>query len=374
MNSSDSSDSCSSDGFDMELAKLKSKAVQTQSKKMQAFLDNAGSLSISQAHEDKAINKEELLACQVISQCLEQGQEVIDLSNLGLQHLPQDIVAPLRHFIKQPNFHPNAYADAACTPLTPSLKLFLGTNQLRSIPASIFDLQYLTVLSLRNNRLEVIPPAIGRLKHLQELNLMGNSLRYLPWEILQLVNGGSSTAAKGPLQKLYVQICPATFSTLGFAQPELPASPGLERSAGFQNISTSSASYFAFDGSPENLTPTQQVLKMASRTPSLFEIALRTSAASPSMLSSISQISESLPQTVQEALERAIVSVEEAGAGGSQCSVCQRNYVTTRAQWFEFARFVESKEYNGPNASETIPFLRRVCSWRCVKDIGDESP
>jgi len=83
-------------------------------------------------------------------------------------------------------------------PFTPSLQLFLSRNSLRSLPRELWNLQTLTVLSLRNNALTEIPSAIANLRNLKELNVAGNRLRWLPWELLGLV------ASRGPLQRLTV--------------------------------------------------------------------------------------------------------------------------------------------------------------------------
>ncbi|KAF8075002.1 hypothetical protein FPV67DRAFT_1777739 [Lyophyllum atratum] len=66
------------------------------------------------------------------------------------------------------------------------LQLFLSTNSISSLPLSLFSLQNLTVLSLRNNRLKYIPPEIVGLKNLQELNIAQNKIEYLPAEMLQM--------------------------------------------------------------------------------------------------------------------------------------------------------------------------------------------
>lgn len=81
----------------------------------------------------------------------------------------------------------------------PSLKLLLSGNLLERVPGAIFDLENLTVLSLRGCGLKELPPAIGRLSQLQTLNLAQNRLRYLPAELLDLI------AAPGQLTSLLLQ-------------------------------------------------------------------------------------------------------------------------------------------------------------------------
>ena len=54
------------------------------------------------------------------------------------------------------------------------------------LPAELFRLENLTVLSLRGNELIDIPPAIAKLQNLEELNIAGNHVKCLPWELMDL--------------------------------------------------------------------------------------------------------------------------------------------------------------------------------------------
>jgi Leucine-rich repeat (LRR) protein len=84
------------------------------------------------------------------------------------------------------------------------LQLFLQKNHLRSLPAELWNLENLTVLSLRNNKLTYIPPSIARLQHLRELNLACNRLCYLPWELLTLIGGEDDLNTNGPLRSFTI--------------------------------------------------------------------------------------------------------------------------------------------------------------------------
>lgn len=84
------------------------------------------------------------------------------------------------------------------------LQLFLQKNRLRNLPAELWNLENLTVLSLRNNKLTYIPPSIARLQNLRELNLACNRLRYLPWELLKLIGGESDFNTNKPLRSITI--------------------------------------------------------------------------------------------------------------------------------------------------------------------------
>src|SRR5262249_49088861 len=119
-----------------------------------------------------------------------------------------DLLSPLRFVTKQASFlsHGITPKDEDFEPLRPLLQLFLQKNLLRRLPAELWNLENLTVLSLRNNKLTYIPPSIAHLRHLRELNLACNRLRYLPWELLTLIGGEVDLNTNGPL--LSVTILP----------------------------------------------------------------------------------------------------------------------------------------------------------------------
>jgi Leucine-rich repeat (LRR) protein len=57
---------------------------------------------------------------------------------------------------------------------------------LTTLPGELFNLDRLTVLSLRGSQLYELPLSVGKLSNLKELNLSQIGLRYLPYEILEL--------------------------------------------------------------------------------------------------------------------------------------------------------------------------------------------
>ncbi|EKM81858.1 hypothetical protein AGABI1DRAFT_112093 [Agaricus bisporus var. burnettii JB137-S8] len=66
------------------------------------------------------------------------------------------------------------------------IHLILSNNMITKLPRSIWDLEQLTVLSLRSNYLTVLPPEICRLKNLEDLNIANNQLQFVPSELLSM--------------------------------------------------------------------------------------------------------------------------------------------------------------------------------------------
>lgn len=129
------------------------------------------------------------LAVKAINQCLENGYESVDLSDLGLENLRNETLRPLHQLI----LHSHADlteppSEDEFGPLTPSIKLFLSGNKLFSLPSELFTLTNIAVLSLRNNELNAISSSIRRLSNLKELNIAQNNIKWLPWEMLDLMH------------------------------------------------------------------------------------------------------------------------------------------------------------------------------------------
>lgn len=137
--------------------------------------------------------------------------DVIDLSNRGLQQVPEDIAQAkgLRKLIlfknkidSLPGFiggndsleklsaKSNHLVHIAPSALDlPNLKeLDLRFNRLTQLPDSLHLLNSLELLDLRNNQLKTLPPSIGSLKKLEYLYLSDNDIRTLPATMKGLVN------------------------------------------------------------------------------------------------------------------------------------------------------------------------------------------
>lgn len=78
-------------------------------------------------------------------------------------------------------------AEGQYRSMVPELYVNLSQNSLRRMTPSLFNLQHLTALVLRNNRIEELPPQICQLRNLQELDLSLNKLQTLPFELLRML-------------------------------------------------------------------------------------------------------------------------------------------------------------------------------------------
>jgi hypothetical protein len=102
----------------------------------------------SQASQDTSITKFERILVTAITDGLESLDFsfasvivlVVDASECGLKELPSDI-GELKHLVRSAALQHEA-------PLIPQLKVFLGRNQLATLPFELFSLSNLTVLSL----------------------------------------------------------------------------------------------------------------------------------------------------------------------------------------------------------------------------------
>ncbi|KAL8386982.1 hypothetical protein RB595_010246 [Gaeumannomyces hyphopodioides] len=129
------------------------------------------------------VTPEEAKAQRIIEKCIDEGDEKVDLSGLGLGGIASSTVQPLSGF----HLIPTVVEGVPFEGREPRMQLYLGTNRLTRIPAAVFDLSCLTVLSLRNNHLTELPPCIAQLRNLDHFNISFNRLRWLPRELLDLM-------------------------------------------------------------------------------------------------------------------------------------------------------------------------------------------
>lgn len=269
------------------------------------------------------------------------------------------------------------------------IKLFLFGNRLQTIPISIFSVENMTVLSLRQNRLTEIPPAIGRLRNLQELDLRANMLTFLPFDILKLVTAGRlkildvqlNPFKKGPPHgstEAHLLISTRSSSAAVTSEHPTAASTGLTSWAwGPTRYAVSSVTFFHIDGSRHLVQPAFNSSNPGSevrhRVPSLLELCLHVCYQSPRP----SELTVILPADAPPNPVRALQQAEHVKRrGGETCSVCGKHYVRHRTEhiewWYCIPPVIDLDLVRVRNVldrpiapSEPVPFLRRGCSWAC---------
>ncbi|KXT07879.1 hypothetical protein AC579_5158 [Pseudocercospora musae] len=387
-------------------------------------------LNMSDRMQDAAIERAsqtaESLARSIIDHCVEDGKEAVDLSDIGLTELCSATLRPLHQLIRQSHIdldHPPS--ESEFLPLTPSIKLFLAKNSLRSLPPELFRLENLTVLSLRSNALTEIPPCVARLKKLKELNISGNQIQCLPWELLDLLScrDGHATVnirpnplleptqISGPsgLAKLdMVSIAKEELSRFGDTRAycerlrsicwengtldlrtELEIRLKLGRMLRTQYIqesaqagaepvicreeliylASSAVRYFDIDGTPASkrdagvdCAASVCDLQDYSRVTTAVPSLFELAARATQAYFSLDDIPAELPIRVRTTLQQAAAGLE---MGNQQCSTCSRTFVVSRAAWVEywFSGFSSQPELSH---ERILPFSRKACSWRCA--------
>jgi hypothetical protein len=316
--------------------------------------------------------------------------------------------------------------------LDPRLKIFLTSNELTSLPGELFNIDRLTVLSLRGNRLQELPPGIGKLTNLKELNLSQNCLRSLPFEILDLLSDTSR------LDTLYIHPNP-------FHEPQFPPTQETEEvedvqykiGLGNRNLTKprrnavaavspdhrrrswhaqwkisyqarTEIRYLDINGtllkgpafpsnqaseSRQNDIPVADVDdcpvppkprgNAVSRVPSLLEVALNACSRTSSFPVLATSILGDVPEHIPEILANAVSKKE---SGGSKCTICKRNFFIPRTEWIEWwgiakvlnpgpvqsaASPLRQMENERDVLESMVPLMRRGCSWLCVPEKVD---
>ncbi|KAI9703239.1 MAG: hypothetical protein M1836_007804 [Candelina mexicana] len=386
-----------------------------QSSSLHSWPRSFGSRTIKRAHSDLKLDivdngssgaYEKSKSTDDRSECVEaigmRKKRTVFLTNF-----PNAPNAAATRIVEQCVDNGNQYVHLSYESFLPGLHVFLSNNLLRSLPMGLFDLEMLSVLSLRGNELTEIPPVIDRLSNLKELNISGNQLRFLPWEILTLIRGGKlETLILGTNQLVQVDqfSMPDSkhqkdeehrriFETAA-AEPWVPRSVTTRpKPWAPEFLAATAVSYFEVDStrhrespaSPSLLARTKDILSAASPdyvpappdfaspsfAPSLIEISLRSCAGD----SNLSELSDLLPSDCPEILPRLIEEAESSkNIGGKKCSVCGRSYIIARTEWIEWWGFmmdgVDPDDKNRPRRIPVfhgqLPLLRKGCSWRCV--------
>ncbi|UKZ56767.1 hypothetical protein TrVGV298_010608 [Trichoderma virens] len=294
------------------------------------------------------LSQAEIDALRKIQDCLESGNEAIDLWSMGLEELSDDIV----HRMSQIACIPVVARDVAFVQKEPELKLFLSLNRLTRLPSSLFDINHLTVLSLRGNQLTELPSAISKLRNLKQLNISQNRFRHLPAEFLDLFKISDSNG-----QILSEFRLP---SGEEFAEIHVPVAVSSDQFG--LSVSYSPRS------SKEEARP--------SVVPSLVELALQSCYRTSQLRELDSYIPEGLSH-LKTLLQRASWQKDN---GELICSTCRKTLIVPRLEWIEWREICRgtiftSVEYNTTEMvtrpftkdekEMAVPFLYRACSWRC---------
>lgn len=325
------------------------------------------------------VSKAELLAREKIQSCLELGDETIDLWSMGLEEISNEAFSPLENF----SCIPMVAKDVAFEQKDPELKIYMAMNRLRLIPGTLFDLQHLTILSLRGNKLTEIPPAIAKLSNLSQLNVSQNRLRSLPAELLDLLSKSLGTLVLHPNP---------------FFEPQSPFDLGVEgpHEEGDQSLVTrqlgrsplqimdsmgrvlsefklpSYEQSNRLDVIPADGTDssTERQLARPSRVPSLVEVALRSCYST----SQLAELQYYIPEGLSHLCDLLERATKQKDMGGITCSHCRKMIIVPALEWVEWHE-ISTKEVNGGTVSvrplilsdgeRAVPFLHRACSWKC---------
>ncbi|KAI0385136.1 hypothetical protein F5Y04DRAFT_269068 [Hypomontagnella monticulosa] len=130
-----------------------------------------------------AISEEEATARRIIQDALNTQNTTISLSSCGLTTVHNSTIAPLSVFDTTPIIDESSPFEARKA----AISVFLSNNPLRRAPGALFNLESLTILSLRNTEISELPPSIGNLRNLKVLNISLTRLRCLPGELLDLM-------------------------------------------------------------------------------------------------------------------------------------------------------------------------------------------
>lgn len=361
------------------------------------------------------LSQPEIVARQKIQDCVDRGNEMVDLWGVGLEELSDDIVNRLG----QVTSIPVVAKDVAFAPPPPNLQVFLALNKLSRLPGSLCDITNLTVLSLRSNELTELPPAISKLTNLTELNLSHNKLRYLPSQILELVKPGGKlrdlSVAFNPLWRpqrpdscttddvgeererrshksswVSMQRDKRHYMVHWLGQSPLQVSnsngrilsefrlPSMDEAPELLEAQVPVAVYIDEEsGAPVYVSPQASAgLRKGEATPSsvpsLTEVALRSCYRSSYLRDLDLLIPEGLSH-LRKLLRRTSLQKD---MGGVTCSTCRKTIVVPLLEWVEWRELLKCsftlRDAEEPPRARiftdeelVVPLVYRACSWRC---------
>jgi hypothetical protein len=307
------------------------------------------------------------------------------------------------------------------------LKIFLASNSLTTLPAELFNLDRLTVLSLRANRIHELPPGIGNLSNLQELNISMNKMQYLPFEILNLFSENyrlqSFTIHPNHFhepryldQEIEDRIEEEAPYKIGLGNRVRPRRGAICRisederrrswhplwkvsykartevrfldlnGAHLKGPTFSNQTLFGPRKFPNGLPvaevgdkPTPPIPRgnYLSRAPSLLEVALNACSRTPQLPYLQSMLPEPCPEYLPELLTTVATKKE---SGSTKCTMCKRDFIIPRTEWIEWWEITKIADKGMASAAsplrqmenerdileKMVPLMRRGCSWLCV--------
>lgn len=246
------------------------------------------------------------------------------------------------------------------------------------LPGAIFDLENLTLLSLRGNRITELPDSIGNLRNLRELNVSQNQLKFLPSSLLNLLGPGSNMITLSVQLNPLLQLDSSFIATAREIDDAIDSSRVSAITAFF--VARSRVQYGTSNGKRTEFdlaVPIQATTNTKSqdsgsgddscRVPSLMELTLRKCYQS----SMLSDLPGYLPNDSFEKLrEQLRVVLAQRETGGVHCSVCGHHLITPVTQWIEWWGI----KYNSPtdpqlprlHDPDVLPFFNVGCSMACT--------
>ncbi|KAI5467884.1 hypothetical protein BGZ63DRAFT_410721 [Mariannaea sp. PMI_226] len=361
----------------------------------------------------RSVSRAEQLVRDKVRACLDLGEETVDFWSMGLEEVSNDAISLLSQF----SCIPVVAKDVAFQQKDPELKIYLAMNRLTRVPGAIFDLNYLTILSLRGNKLTELPPAISKLHNLTELNVSQNRLRHLPIELLDLFRSENRLNTlvvhpnpfwqpeRGSEDSILVESEANPANTIlrlaGEDARGIPIPHLISRSLGRSPVQLSNTggrffSEFSFPSdyrrrilsvetrTDESSEVTRRSLANATRVPSLVEVALRACYRSTQLPEMANYMPDGLGH-LRRLLERA---TEQKETGGLMCSSCRKSIVVPTTEWVEWKEIrtckpapslspldpVRVAPLSMAEGETAVPFIHRGCSWRCrpsTAGLGD---
>ncbi|KAK3365288.1 hypothetical protein B0T24DRAFT_683909 [Lasiosphaeria ovina] len=358
------------------------------------------------------LSVEEQAAKEIIDECVESGNTIVQLSDLGLHVISNEVLERISAITPIPNVDVGVEFEYH----EPSIEVYMANNSIREFPGAILGVEFLTVLSLRGNKLRELPSSIASLKNLKELNIGQNLLRYLPGELLDILGvkmafekftvypnpfympkdwRSQAYTTLGPIEALEgseenrarqeyesgtfgrnvmgTDCCRTPVQVNdGVRRPisefRLPALHGPHDPPDQDLAKHESGVYLERESFWELALPTKisyqprlpedgQGPPRPKGAPSLMELALRAAVHSDRVDDLVLMVNRG--DLVADHLTRSFNrAVEVAKMGGQKCCVCGRETLTPATEWIEFRM--------GGRGDDMLPFMRRGCSLACL--------